>query len=161
MHVRLQDLTNVAKEFNGLSLWRNWQTESWKDLSLLEASIGNVLRRRRRILRRCIRSRNNNVIAHQAWATKLSEKWDSSTFMDKYDITDRLMQFQWHIFHATQRSKSEKNSKILGDFIGQTILMSMFNDIIYWIKVNQQKCLANATEHTEHEKQCELVHWRF
>ena len=35
------------------------------------------------------------------------------------------------------------------------------NDIEYWIKDNQHKCLANATKVTEYEKQLELGHLCF
>ena len=37
-------------------------------------------------------------IAHKAWATKLSEVQDVTTFRDKYDITGRTVQFLWHVF---------------------------------------------------------------
>ena len=41
---------------------------------------------------------NNNAIANEAWATKLPEVWGPTTFMEKYDITGRPVQFHWLIF---------------------------------------------------------------
>ena len=41
---------------------------------------------------------HNDAIANQAWTTKFSEVWDPMTFMRKYDITGRPVQFHWLIF---------------------------------------------------------------
>ena len=44
VQARLEDLSNVAAEFDGFSLRQNWKTESWHDLSLLKSLVGNLLR---------------------------------------------------------------------------------------------------------------------
>ena len=44
---------------------------------------------------------------------------------------------------------------------GRTRFMSIFSGIEHWIKDNQQKCLANATEVTEYAKHFKLSHRRF
>ena len=51
----------------------------------------------------------NNAIAKQAWATKLSEAWYPTTFMDKYGITGRPVQFHGHIIF---RPPSDPNHEI-------------------------------------------------
>ena len=44
VQARLQDLTNVAAESYEISVWQKWQTESWKQLSLLEPPVASLLR---------------------------------------------------------------------------------------------------------------------
>ena len=44
LQARLQDLTNVAARFYGISFWQNWKTESWNSLCLLESATGTPLR---------------------------------------------------------------------------------------------------------------------
>ena len=41
---RLEHLTNDALEFCGISLWHNWDAESWNNSSLSEQPIGQLLR---------------------------------------------------------------------------------------------------------------------
>ena len=97
VQARLQVLTNVATEFNGVSLWQNWQTEYWKHLSLLEPPKGSLLRTCVHVLSDsplCVGG--HNATANEAWATKTSEVQDPMTFIDKYDITGRLVQCHKH-----------------------------------------------------------------
>ena len=42
-----------------------------------------------------------------------------------------------------------------------TFFMSMFNDIEWWIKDNEHRCLAKAKEVTEYAKQFKLGRWCF
>ena len=86
----------------------------------------------------------NNAIAKQAWATKLSEAWYPTTFMDKYGITGRPVQFHGHTFSGHPAIQIMSHT-FLGStetcvFKGRIIFMSMFNDIEYWIKDNQYVC---------------------
>ena len=54
----------------------------------------------------CVGCRN----ANEAGATKISEVWNPMTFIDKYDITGPSVQFHWHLFLGTQRSRSKMGS---------------------------------------------------
>ena len=81
-------------DFYGISSWQNWQTESWKQISPVEVTNETSTENRRTyILRLCSACGQNNTIAKEAWATKLSELWDPMTFIDKNDITGRPVQF--------------------------------------------------------------------
>ena len=62
----------------------------------------------------CVGGRN--AIANEAWATKISKVWDPMTFIDKFDITGRPVQFHWHICsgHTRLQVMHERNSNILG-----------------------------------------------
>ena len=67
--------------------------------------------------------------------TKLSEIWDSSTFMDMYDIMGRPVQFHWHTFSGNTSIQIKGEIKtFLGsmepcDFKGRITFMSTFNDM--------------------------------
>ena len=54
----------------------------------------------------CVGCRN----ANEAAATKITEVWNPMTFIDKYDITGPSVQFHWHLFLGTQRSRSKMGS---------------------------------------------------
>ena len=84
-HARPQDLTNVAAEFSAISFGKIGKQNP--GIIFLDSSVGN------------------NAIPLQAWATRLSEVWDPTTFMDKYDITGRPNS-TGTCFQATQRSES-------------------------------------------------------
>ena len=96
------------------------------------------------ILKLCIVYGNNNAIANKARATA-SEVWDPMTVIDKYDITGRPVQFQWHMVAGHPAIQSMRE---IQTFFGSTnpcdvksrnIFISMFNDIVYWILHTQQK----------------------
>ena len=93
----------------------------------------------------CIVCGKNNPFPNQTWATKLSEVWDPTIFMDKYDIAGRPVQFHWHTFsgHAAVQIKRGIRT-FLGstepwDFRSQFMFMSMFNDIEDQKPSNEQK----------------------
>ena len=104
-------------------------------------------------------------LQNQAWATKLSAVWDATTVVDKYGITDRPVQFHWHILSGHTDPNHERNSQtFLGyteasDLDGRILFISMLNDFKYRIKINEQRCSANATEVTEYVNQFELGRW--
>ena len=68
-------------------------------------------------------------------ATKFSEFWDSSTFMDKYDITGRPVQFHWHTFssHTALQFKKEIQTFLVStepcDFKCRNMFMLVFHNI--------------------------------
>ena len=146
-------------------LWQNWQTESWKRSCLLEPPTGSPLRTAAHVVSDSVLCvGNNNAIANEAWATKVSEMWASMTFTDKYDILGRPDEFHWHIFSGNPNH--ERNSNFLGStrpcgFTGRITFMPLLNDIEWWTKDTEQTCLANATEVTEYAKQFKLGHLCF
>ena len=96
-----------------------------------------------------------NTIANLARATKVSELWDPTTFMDKYDVTGRPVPFHWPIFsgHTTIQLKREIQT-ILGStepwyFRGRSIFMSMFNNTEDKKLGNEQTCPEHAKEVTD------------
>ena len=86
---------------------------------------------------------------------------DSSTFMDKYDVTGRPVSGYTSIQIKEEefRHSWDPRNRVISK--GRIIFMSMLIDIEYMIKNNQQPCLAHATEVTEYLNQFKLGHWVF
>ena len=103
---------------------------------------------------------NINASTNEAWATKLSEVWSPMTFIDKYDITGRPVQFPWHIFpgHTAIQIMREVQT-----FLGTTIPFGLMRESYFMSTLNIgktcEKCLANEADVTEYAKQIKLGHW--
>ena len=63
------------------------------NIFLLESPVGRLVRTHVHVLSDCVVCGNNDAIANESWVTQLSEAWDPMTFIDKYDITGRPVQF--------------------------------------------------------------------
>ena len=77
---------------------------------------------------------------------------DSSQYRTLDIIDGEPMKFEWNIFTGfTTLQLFQEVQKIMNkmgepeQFQGRIILMSMFNDIIWRMKDNEQECSANAT----------------
>ena len=91
VQARLQDLTNVATEIDGISSWQHWQTESWKPLSLSEPPKGSLLRSVvHEISDSALCVGSHTATEKEASATKISELWDPMTYIDKFESTSAL-----------------------------------------------------------------------
>ena len=84
-------------------------------------------------------------IANEAWATKLSEVWDPMTFTDKYEITraDQFNFIRMYFLATTALQITKEVQTFLGstrpiDVKGRIIFMTMFNDIEWWKRGNEQ-----------------------
>ena len=164
----LADLHSLnALEFCGISLWQIWDTESWKNVFLLEQPVGHLLSTEVLVLSDHVLCVWEATAPFQTWASKLSETWDSSIFKDKCDITGRPVQAHCHLFsgctsiHIKREIPTFLGSTEPCDFKGRIIFMSMFNDIDYRKRCNEQTCLESVTEVTEHTKQFQLGHGCF
>ena len=110
VRTRLEHLKNNAFKFFGISLRYDWDTESCNHSSLVEQPDGQQLRTEVRVFSdSAMCAGNKKAYPNQTWATRLSELWESSTFMDKYDITGRPVQFHLHKFsgHTVIQIKRE------------------------------------------------------
>ena len=103
-----------------------------------------------------------------ALQTKHGRKnWTRRNSLTSMISPGRPVQFHSHIFFRPHSDPNHKrNSFILG--IHRTVISKeescscrCLNDIEGWMKDNQQTCIANATEFTEHAKQFEFGHWCF
>ena len=166
VQVIFEDLTNAAAECYGISVWHNWQTESWNNTSPLELEA--IENSRACSLRLCIvcvgGGGKNNAIANQAWATKLSHLFllaqqmakRSRPFTDeasKYTVSSQSQQareFLPPLISAQEKTQSdvkgqENPSQASGDrlhFAGSTTnpavteLFFEFFDLTFFSKIN-------------------------
>ena len=115
---------------------------------------------------RSIEKRSSCVLYSVLWETTLSEMWDSSLFMDKFDLTGRPAQFHWHIFRPhSAPNQGREIQTFLGstepcDLRGRIIFMSVFNDIEFRKPCNDQTCL-DAKEVTEYARVFQVNQWCF
>ena len=78
---------------------------------------------------------------------KVSEVWDPMIFTHRYEIKGRPVQFHWQfLVGSTPLHIMREIQIILGstepcNVKGRIVFMSMFNDIEYWIKNNEQHVL--------------------
>ena len=94
----------------------------------------------------CLGKVNQNPISNTAWERHLDWFKDSSQYRILDTIDREPMEFEWNIFPGfttlqfVQDVKKFMNK--MGEpeqFQGQIVFMSMFNDIIWWIKDNEKK----------------------
>ena len=134
----------------------NWENSSWKQLSLvsdeevISLSYAKVYVFSDSVL--CFGKMNQNPTSNSAWEEKLSWFKSSSQYRTLDTIDAEPMEFVWNISqdspHCSSTTKSKSSCLKLAikpeQFQGRIIFMSMFNDIIWWSKDNEN-CIANST----------------
>ena len=95
---------------------------------------------------------NQKPTSNSAWEEKLSWFKDSSQYRTFDTIDGEPMEFEWNIFPGFTTlqliDKVQEFMNKMGDpsqLQGRIIFMSMFNDIKWETKDNEQECIANAT----------------
>ena len=100
----------------------------------------------------CLGKVNQNPTSNTVWERQLGWFKDSPRYRTLDTIDGEPMEFEWHIFpgftslelvREVQKFMSKMGER--GRFQGRIIFMSMFNDIIWRTKDNEQECIANAT----------------
>ena len=95
---------------------------------------------------------NQNPTSNTAWKQQLDWFKDSSQYRTLDTIDGEPLEFRVNIFLGFTTLQLvqdvQKFMNKMGDpaqFQGRIIFMSMFNDIIWGTKDNEQECIANAT----------------
>ena len=111
----------------------------------------------------CLGKMNENPQSHMAWEDRLT--WFRSS--PEYRALDRIdgepMEFEWNIFpgcHKVQESLS-RLSVTPEKFTGRIIFMSMFNDISWGSKDNEQDCKLNANLVSIYARRFSPGRWSF
>ena len=150
----------------------NWESSSWKYLSLIgDEQIINLQRTdvfSDSVL--CLGKMNENPRLNMAWKQRL--EWFKSS--PEYRTLDRIdgepMEFEWNIFpgfNSLQLSQQVQELLLRLDetpenFKGRIIVMSMFNDISWWSKRQQEKeCDSNAQIFSLFAKRFGAGQWSF
>ena len=100
----------------------------------------------------CLVKVHQNPLSNSAWEEKLSWFKSSSQYRTLDTIDGKLMEFESNIFPGSTTLQLVKEvQKVMNkmsdpdQFQGRVVFMSMFNDIVWGIKDNEQECLANVT----------------
>ena len=100
----------------------------------------------------CFGKMNENLQSNTVWEDKLTCFKNSSRYRAWYTLDGEPMEFEWNIFpgfttlqlcHKVQEFLS-KMSEEPEDSTGRIIFMSMFNDISWRSKDNEQECELSA-----------------
>ena len=134
----------------------NWEDSLWRKLSLvndedvISLSHAKVYVFSDSVL--CLGKVNQNPASNTVWEEQLSWFKDSPQYRILDTIDGEPMDFEWNIFPGfTTLQLVDKVQTFMNkmsdpsQFQGRIIFMSMFHDILWRIKDNEQACIANAT----------------
>ena len=130
-HIWKVDSRTIRWDFGSVQI--NWEDSSWKQLSLVNDEEVISLSHAEHNIKYCLE--------------QLDWFKDSSQYRALDTIDGEQMEFEWNIFQGfttlqpvdeVQKFKN-KMSVEPEDFTGRIIFMSMFNDITWWIKDNEQE----------------------
>ena len=130
----------------------SWENSPWKQLSfvndeeVISLSHAKVYVFSDSVL--CLGNVNQNPTSNSVWEEQLGWFKDSLQYRTLDTIDGESMDFEWNIFPLQLVDEVQKFMNKMSDpaqFQGRIIFLSMFNDIIWRIKDNEQECVANAT----------------
>ena len=147
----------------------SWENSPWKHLSLvndeevISLSHAKVFVFPDSVL--CLGKVNQNPTSNTVWEEQLGWFKDSPQYKT---LDGEPVEFEWNIFTGSTTlqlvDEVQKFMNKMSDsaqFQGRIIFMPMFNDIIWWIKDNEQECIANATLVSLFAKRFPAGRWSF
>ena len=150
----------------------SWDNSPWKQLSLvndeevISLSHAKVYVFSDSVL--CLGKMNQRPTSNTVWEQQLGWFKDSSQYRILDTIDGEPMEFEWNIFpgfttwqlvYEVQKFMNKMSDP--DQLQGRIIFMSMFNDIIWRIKDNEQECIANATLVSVFAKRFPAGRWSF
>ena len=152
-----------------------WENHSWKYLSLIgDERVINLLRTKVFVFSDsvlCLGKIHENHQSNDAWEPRLGWLKSSSKYRNFDRIDGEPMEFEWNIFPGfnTLQFSEEVNSLLLRlgetpeNFTGRIIFMSMFNDISWGSKRQQErmrvKYSTRFSKCKEIWKRTMVIHW--
>ena len=116
----------------------------------------------------CLGKVNQIPTSNTAWEQQLDWFKDSPQKRTLDTIDGEPMEFEWNVFHGfTTMQLFQEVQKFMNKMSdpaqnkGRIIFVSMFNDIKWGIKDNEQECIANATLVTLFAKRVPAGRWSF
>ena len=169
--VTAQLVTN-QDEINGLdkSLWGK---DSWKRLSLIgDETVINLQRTKVYVFSdsvMCLVKVLQHPESNEAWKNRVAGVRSEKSYRDDGVINGESTEFEWNIFPGfTTLQLCDKINDLLSDlgktpetFTGRILFMSVFNDISYDKKDNEEECLANAKVVKVFAKRFGVGQWSF
>ena len=133
----------------------NWEDSSWKQLPLVtDEEVISLSHAKVYVFSDfvfCLGKVNQNPTSNNVWEEKLSWFKSSPQYSTLDTIDGEPMEFEWNIFpgfaalqlcHKVQEFMTKMSDP--SEFKGRIIFTSMFNDISWGSKDNEQECNANA-----------------
>ena len=116
----------------------------------------------------CLGKVNQNPTSNTVWEQQLGWFKDSPQYRTLDTIDGEPMEFEWNIFPRFTTlqlvGEVEKFMNKMSDpaqYQGRVIFMSMFNDIAWGTKDNEQECIVNATLVSLFAKRFPAGRWSF
>ena len=165
-------ITEQSDEIYGVNTI-NWEDSSWKYLSLIgDEQVISLQRTKVYVFSDyvlCLGKIHENPQPKKAWEDRLTWFKSSSEYKALDNIDGEPMEFEWNIFPgftALQlvREVQEFLSRLSvqpDNFTGRIIFMSMFNDISWGSKDNEQECELSAKLVSIYVKRFSPGRWSF
>ena len=149
-----------------------WESSPWKQLSLVnDEEVISLSHAKVHVFSDsvlCLGKVKQNPTSNTVWEEQLTWFKDSPQYRTLDTIDREPMEFEWNIlpgFTTLQLvDEVQKFMNKMSDpapFQGRIIFMSMFNDIIWGIRDNEQECIANATLVSVLAKRFPAGRWSF
>ena len=134
----------------------SWCDSAWKHLSLIgNEEVVSLSRAKVYVFSAfvfCLGKMNENPQSNTVWEDRVTWFKSSSQYRALGTIDGEPMEFEWNIFRGfTTLQLCNKVQEFLSkmseeseEFTGQTIFMSMFNDISWGSQDNEQECELSA-----------------
>ena len=165
-------LVSEQDEISGLETI-GWENHSWKYLSLIvDERIINLQRTKVYVFSDsvlCLGKILQNPESNDAWDDRLGWFKSSPEYRNFDRIDGEPTEFEWNIFPEFKTLQlSEKDKSLLyrlgetpENFSGRILFMSMFNDISFGTRYNEQECLANARPVSLYARRLGKGQWSF
>ena len=165
-------IAEQSDEIYGISTI-NWEDSSWKYLSLIgDEKVVSLSRAKVYVFSTSVLrlgKMSENPLSNIVWDDKLTWFKSSSQYRALDRIDGEPMKFEWNIFPGfTRLQLCSKVQELLSrlsvqpeDFTGRIIFMSMFNDISWGSKDNEQECESSAQLVSIYAKRFSPGRWSF
>ena len=166
-----QLILEQSDEFSGVSQI-SWESSPWEQLSLVnDAEVISLSHAKVHVFSDsvlCLGKMNQNPTSNTAWEEKMTWFKSSQQKRTLDTIGGGPMEFEWHIFPGFSALQLVQEVQNLMNKMGEPeqfqlriIFMSMFNDIIWWIKDKETECIADSTLVSLFAKRFPAGRWSF
>ena len=148
-------LVTEQDEISGLETI-GWEKHSWKYLLLIgDERIINLQRTKVYVFSDsvlCLGKIHQNPESNEAWKKRIEWITSSQSYRDFDGINGEPTEFEWNIFpgfdtlqlYGKVKDLPSRLGETPENFTGRILLMSIFNDISFATKDNEEECLAHA-----------------
>ena len=153
------------KAAHNMLVLQDWKTFGWSRITLLSGPTAKKIGMKAHVFSYsafCVGVSNPDPCNN--WVTKLDEVWNEHGFAEKLDLSAREIKVAWHVLPGASTIDTKKHIREWAQSTmieGRIVFLSMFNDIDWTQKRNEQRCLRNAREVAECWAMFKPGHWLF